>query len=104
MKVKIVQNDPFLKTDIYIYEQHEQKRSLAQPVELIFKDIKEADYSTDSIKPTISIHQEFAFALFKALADELHRNGVRTDQDELNEGELKALKNHLEDLRKLLKL
>ncbi len=41
---------------------------------------------------------------FQAFAEALAERGVRTHNDELNEGELKATKFHLKDLRTLLKL
>lgn len=101
MKVKIYTTPEFDTINILFYEERpDGKRWIVKPVELIAEEYKEGK----SIKPTIQLDGFLSKEFMQCMADELRKNGIRTQQDELNEGELKASKYHLEDLRQLLKL
>lgn len=100
MKVKIYTRPEFFEQDIIIYQEINGKKYVAKPVEFIFEEYTPAT----SIEPTIKLSHEFAASFMQAMADELRNNGIRTKQDEINEGELVATKHHLSDLRKLLKI
>ena len=55
------------------------------------------------IVPTLILYHEDQEFL-KACAEELSRQGIKTDNDHKIEGQLEATKYHLEDLRAMLKL
>lgn len=100
MEVKIYTRPDFGEQEIIIYEERGGKIYVAKPVEFIFEEYIPAKYA----EPTIKLSHEFAAPFMQAMADELRKNGIRTKQDEINEGELVATKHHLSDLRKLLKI
>ena len=53
--------------------------------------------------PTFTLYDE-GKQFLKACAEELARQGVKTDNDHKIEGQLESTRYHLEDLRSLLKL
>ena len=55
------------------------------------------------IRPTFIFYNE-GQQFLKACAEELSRQGIKTDNDHKIEGKLEATKYHLEDLRFMLKL
>jgi len=55
------------------------------------------------VRPTFILHDE-AELFLKACAEELARQGIKTDNDHKIEGKLEATRYHLEDLRAMLKL
>jgi len=101
MKVKIYTTPEFAQLQIIFYEERpDGKRYIAKPVDLIMKEYKEGE----PIEPTIILPDFTSQEFMKQMAEEIKKQGIRTKLDEDNEGELKANKYHLEDLRKLLKL
>jgi hypothetical protein len=100
MKVKIYSRPEFSEQEIIIYEERDGKRYVAKPVEFVFKEYKDGKM----VEPTIRLGQEFSIPFMQAMADELSKNGIRTEMDKQNEGSLAATKYHLSDLRKLLKI
>ena len=101
MKVKIYTTPEFDTINILLYEEGpDGKKHIIKPINLIAHEYKEGD----PIEPTIRLSSNYSKQFMQEMADELRKQGVRTKQDELNEGELGATKYHLSDLRKLLKL
>lgn len=76
--------------DIYITQ--ESNKMIAQPVE--FKENPVGEVS----QPTVSIEMEEA----QVLMDELWRCGIRPSEGTGSAGALKAVENHLEDMRTLV--
>ena len=101
MKVKIYTTPEFDCMHFLFYEEMpDGKKYIAKPIELIMEEHKE----TDNIEPTLKLSSSQSKEFLQQMADEIRKQGIRNFQDELNEGELKASKYHLEDLRQLLKL
>jgi hypothetical protein len=101
MKIKIYQEPVFNAISFTFYEERNGKIYVAKPVEIIMEEL------TDEFKPlepTIRLSQYETKEFLKSMANEVYNNGIRHDQDVINEGALVSTKYHLEDLRKLLKL
>lgn len=73
--------------------------SLAQPIKLLFKPVKEGDVFS---KPTLKIPRSNEF--FQSMMKELENLGIQSEDELTIKGKLSATQYHLEDLRKLLKL
>ena len=76
------------------------KLAFAKPVELEF-EVKEEGAPKE---PVITIPAESAESTLQEMIQDLASRGIQTDQAALVEGELKATKSHLSDMRQLLKL
>lgn len=100
MKVIIRFEPDFDGAYIYLYEEYDGKKYLAKPINLEFSEIKEAVI----MGPTIKIPYYDAKEFMESMAEQLDKDGIKTDKDAKIEGTLEATRFHLEDLRKLLKL
>ena len=89
-----------LEIFIISYDEKIGRRYFAQPLNLIFEEIKEGDM----VKPTIEISSFMAEDFLRAWADALKEYGIiKKETTEINEA-LEATRYHLEDLRQLLQL
>jgi len=86
--------------ELYIGEALGEKFSVARPVELVFEEVSKEIVC----EPTLKMNTFFAMELFRALAEAMDKEGIKTDKDAKIEGTLEATRYHLEDLRKLLEL
>jgi hypothetical protein len=100
MKVKIYQEPAFNALSFTFYEERDGKKWIAKPMDIIMEEYKIGD----DVQPTLRINSEFVPEFLKSLVNEINSEGIRADQDSVNEGQLIATKYHLEDLRELLKL
>ena len=101
MKIKIYTTPEFNQLQFLFYEERpDGKRYIAKSIELIMEEYKPGDL----IKPTLMLPGYTSGEFMKEMAEEIKKQGIRTKVDEDNEGELKATKYHLEDLRKITKL
>ena len=100
MKIYITPNNWQDTFEIYIVEEHNGKRYIAEPMELKFKEHTEGEVT----KPSISISRVFGKEtnFLQSLSDALANAGYEPKSVEENKGELKATKFHLEDMRKLV--
>jgi len=72
---------------------------VAKPMDLIFEEMKDLEPNEPSIKISRIFGKETNF--LQALSDALAKCGYKPKSVEENEGELKATKYHLEDMRKI---
>lgn len=86
------------KAILFIHDRYDGKRFVAKPINLEFV---EADPCVE-IEPTLRITGEIATEFFKELAEEMDRNGIKTDNDFKIKGLLEAKEAHLQDMRKLV--
>ena len=101
MKIFIRANEWPDTYDIYIVEEGERgQRYLAKPMNLEFVELKEGESQEPSIKISRVFGKETNF--LQALSDALAVAGYEPKTVEENKGELKAIKIHLEDMRKLV--
>ena len=73
---------------------------ICKPVELEWKEHEEGKY----MEPTFKLGGYMTGPFLKAFATAAKKNGMNPADDLRMEGELKATKYHLEDMRKLLKV
>jgi hypothetical protein len=100
MKIFISQNEWADSYNIYITEEgYDGKRLVASPMEFKFVPLKENEVNEPSIKISRVFGKETNF--LQALSDALAKCGYKPKAVEENEGELKATKYHLEDMRKI---
>ena len=96
-QIKVVENPLHTRRDIYIF------RDMGDTIEFLQSDnmaITRDKYAkTDDIEPTIRLEPE----AIQALVDELSVVGYKPLKG-YTEGKVEAMDNHLQDLRKLLKL
>ncbi|MBI1918521.1 MAG: hypothetical protein HYS12_27835 [Planctomycetes bacterium] len=85
----------------YFFERRNGKTFLAKPMEMVFKEVKEGEYSAG---PTLRLDYLFGDAFLQAMAEALDDANVKTDSDAKIQGTLDATRYHLEDLRSLLNL
>ena len=100
MEVRIYQNFQRDQTNIIILEK--ETHSVFNLYSGEAKTIKTGEEIPDDFVMRIPSH--IVNDLFKALADALDQQGIKTEMDAKIEGKFEATKYHLEDLRKLLKL
>ena len=98
MKVKIRRDIYGDGIGIVFYYKQNGKAYSATPVSL---DFKEVDEGAD-IDPTIRLGSEIARDFLDAMANELDRHGVKTENDFKVQGLLEAKEKHLQDMRKLV--
>ena len=86
--------------DVYIVDVHTNgSRSICTSLDKMeFKRVPE-NIETD---PTFTIPGIIGKQFFEAMADALHKNGFKPQAEVVMEGEMKATKNHLEDMRALV--
>lgn len=90
-----------LDFEVVLYQTRHGKYYAAKPMgEFIFEEVKEGGL----IEPTFLIPFTMQRELVKSLKEATERLGIKTDSEFTLEGELKATKYHLEDMRKILKV
>jgi hypothetical protein len=97
-EIGIGQSPVHLGVWIMIYRSEGQKRFVLQPTEKGEFEEKEYGVFEQVAIPSISLDRELLPELLKALLD----YGVKSPDKSFIEGENKATKNHLEDMRKLI--
>ena len=53
-------------------------------------------------KPTFAINEGMSKPFLQAIANELHKLGIKAEKEPVLENEMTAVKYHLEDMRKLV--
>lgn len=86
--------------DLYIWQQIGQKIYCAKEMKIEFVECPEG------IAPGASLRLAHfsAETFFKAMAEAIDKQGVKTENDFKIQGKLEATQGHLQDLRQLLKL
>lgn len=87
--------------ELYIIEEGQDYRAVAQPLEMTFKRITLGE-RIDA--PTLRVSDYFALPMIKAFAELAGTMGVKRDDETKIEGLYEATKYHLEDMRRLMKL
>lgn len=101
LKVRIQHSDRDLSTAIWIFEIRDSGR-------WVYQFDGNGHWSTtnvalsDTSKPTLIIPGVISNEVLKALAEAIHNQGIRPDANSIAEGELKATKLHLSDMRQLV--
>lgn len=86
---------------IMFWEERQGKIYAAKPCELVMEEVPDGAFEN---RPTLTLSHFYSDAFLKALAEELDRINIKTDNDAKLQGTLEAIRAHLADLRKLLKL
>lgn len=97
MVIKIDHQDWLGRTSIYLAMRTPDGMKLARPIELVFEPIEEGAVA----EPTLRMDSGYARELFKALAEALDSEGIKTLKDANLEGVLEATRYHLGDMRLL---
>lgn len=87
--------------DLYIIEEGEDYRAVAQPLEILFKRQSIGEVIA---APTLQVSDYFALPLIKAFAELSGTMGIKRQDESRIEGLYEESKYHLEDMRRLLKL
>ncbi len=106
MKCKVVVREWLNDVEFYFYEEHEHEIYVAKPVEFIFEK-HPMGASVDPKKATFTLRYEKAIGLVESLLSEARFSMLGSNQrmrkdDLLEGGELKATKEHLKDMQKLV--
>jgi hypothetical protein len=96
-KVAIRQNPLSGSIDIFIYSIGQEGMRALRAKQWEMVSVKEEDVMPE---PTLRLERWY----LELLAQELDRFGVKTEQDAKLEGTIEAMREHLQDLRKMLKL
>lgn len=99
MKIKFYfRHEPaFDCVSMYIIKEDQSgQRAIAQPIDLLFKDLS----SYENPEPTLKISGYLSREFLTAMANGLAESGYRHESNDA--GELKAIKHHLDDMRKLV--
>ena len=104
MKVSIQNNPQFLQTDITFYEKRGNKISVMTEIKDGIGVMTEVPEGAFNEKTTLRLPDFVAQELFLALAEELDKKGIKTENDHRIAGTLEATKYHLEDMRKIAKV
>lgn len=97
LKVRLVDRNYDGRYAMFIYYEDNGHIYQAKPIELEFEQIEEGAVFA---KPTLVLGY-YDDSLFRSLVDELHRLKLIPIQTTATDGELKATKFHLEDMRTL---
>lgn len=68
---------------------------IAEPVQLVFKERE----TGKMYEPTLEFHEDLADQFLKGMAEALDANGVKTENDHVMAGKLKAMESHMSDVR-----
>lgn len=101
ISVSIRQAWDFSGYEIVFWERRGDKIAVVEPMELKFTETAEGAFLT---QPSLRIPYHMAPGFFKALAEVMDKEGIKTENDHKIQGLLEATKFHLQDMRKLLKL
>jgi len=86
--------------EILFVDRRGDKDFIAKPVELVFTELKEDEFS----EPTLRLNNRHADKFMIAMAKMLNDNNIKLPDEHKIHGLYEATVRHLEDLRKLLKL
>ena len=100
VKVSIYKSPWNAGLDITIWEERDGRIFICKPMQMEMTEAKEGCFE----QPTLRIQHFLAPEFMKALAEALDNNGIKTDSDAKMQGTLEATRDHLRDLKKLLKL
>lgn len=101
LKTWIVKDNFSARSGFYIYYRQNGKIYAAKPTKLEFVELDEYG-STEG--PTIAFSQTGGREFFESMRKELDEMGVKAPSEETIAGRLEAMRDHLRDLRILLKL
>lgn len=102
MKVQIWKDYAFGGTKISFYEVYDRKVIVYNLFTNEKKELNDDEQCPENFM--LHLHYGMDQEVFKALAEALDEQGIKTDKDAKIKGTLEATRFHLEDLRKLLKL
>lgn len=101
MKISIYREPWNGSVSLMFWEEREGKVFSARPVELVFEEAKDG---TALHGPTLRIPYMLSEEFLKAMAEALDEKGIKTDNDAKIAGTMEAMRDHLKDLRQMLKL
>jgi len=84
--------------EIYFLDDGPNYRSVALPMDLVFERMEDGK----EYEPSLKISRVFVPGFLEALAAALDKSGVKPPSIDRMEGELKATKGHLKDMRRLV--
>lgn len=84
--------------EIYFFDRGPNYKAVALPMDLVFKKMEEGK----EYEPSLRIPGLMLPGFLKALVSALDKSGVRSPSVDKVEGELKATKYHLDDMRRLV--
>lgn len=101
MELKVhIEHDPrFRGTAIYLYGKDSRGEFIIEPINLVVKHY-ELGESLD--KPTFIFSGRDGESFLQSLAEALVRIGFKPDELKAKDGEITAIKYHLEDMRQLV--
>ncbi len=97
-----IERSPLGTVDIYFIDRRSGRTRVAQPLQLVFEEVNPGEAPRHG--PTLSLDDMWGEELLQAFADALDKRNIKTDKDAKIEGTLGATREHLQDLRRLLKL
>ena len=83
---------------------HNGNRGIYNPITKEVREIKDGLGMNDFEDMVIKLPYELCQKFFKAMAETLDERGIKTENDSKLQGTMEAMRYHLEDMRKLLKL
>lgn len=84
--------------EVYFFDRQPNYKAVALPMDLVFEKME----AGKEYEPSLRIPGFMLPQFLEALAAALDKSGVRPPSVDRMEGELKATKGHLEDMRKLV--
>ena len=102
MKIIIYQNHRKRETEVIVIKEGLNRDIVYNLYTGISQELKPGEEIPEEF--TMKIPQQIVGPFFKAFAEELDKQGIKTEMDAKIEGKLEATVYHLEDLRQLLKL
>jgi len=102
MEIKIFNDFQTFDTKIIVFQREGNINGVYNLYTGIIKEIKQGRPIPEEFVMKIPNH--LVSPLFKALAEALDKQGIKTEMDAKIEGKFEATKYHLEDLRIMLKL
>lgn len=101
MKISIYKEPWNSSVSLMFWNERDGKVYAAKPVALEFEEAKDGMAPNG---PTLRIPHMIGEDFLHALAQALDEKGIKTDKDAKIEGTLEATREHLKDLRQMLKL
>ena len=98
MKVKISYDPDFLGMKVWLYEDNGSSLIVAEPVNLVMREVE----LTREIEPTFTFNKQKGHEFLQSLVNALVEVGFKPDEIKAHNKEIEAIKNHLEDMRKLV--
>lgn len=98
LRIELRHDENILGTKLYILDDRDDRLFVAEPIELTFSEVD----MTQELLPTMRFDRRSGERFLSSFADALARLGFRADELKAKDGELGALRYHLEDMRELV--